>query len=195
MMKSFSQVVGSITCPDSEAWNIWPEFWPQTTGPFAKICQKSSFSTCIDIWRQNTRYETTTRARWNKYFRVKNVTEAIKKSKAYLDLWLCNQSTCGGTIVISIRFWRKEKVGSFSVAEWAIWKIAIWLSDDEGLEVLTPRPAAHVKPAHLGADLSQLLTFEVKRALENGLNGGSSSNHKRAVLLDFLSIQHQLWCL
>jgi len=65
-------------------------------------------------------------------------------------------------------------------------------SDDEGLEVLTPRPAAHVKPAHLGADLSPLLTFEVKRALENGLNGSSSSNHKRAVHLDFFSIQHQL---
>ena len=39
--------------------------------------------------------------------------------------------------------------------------------DDEGLQVLTPpSPAAHVKPADLGADLSPLLTAEVKRALE-----------------------------
>ena len=35
MMKSFSQVVALIPCPDSDARNIWPEFWTDNTRPFA----------------------------------------------------------------------------------------------------------------------------------------------------------------
>ena len=47
-------------------------------------------------------------------------------------------------------------------------------SDDEGLQALTPRTAKIVNPAHLVADLSPLLTVEVKRAIENG---GESAIH------------------
>ena len=43
-------------------------------------------------------------------------------------------------------------------------------SDNEELEVHIPRPAANVKPAHLGADLSPLLIAEVKRALQHRPN-------------------------
>ena len=50
-------------------------------------------------------------------------------------------------------------------------------SDDEDLDVHIPRPAANFKPAHLDADLSPLLTVEVKRALENGEN---FANHRRS---------------
>ena len=90
MMKSFSQVVGSIACPDSEAGNISPELWPPTKGPFAKSLSEEQHFYMHKYLKSNPQYGIT-RASWNDYFQVKNVTEAIQKSLPYKNFCATSQ--------------------------------------------------------------------------------------------------------
>ena len=82
MMKSFLQVIALIPCPDSEARNIWQEFWTDNTRPFAKSLNDAQLL-YMHKYLKTKPHSGIPRESWNKYFRVR-VELAILKSKSYL---------------------------------------------------------------------------------------------------------------
>ena len=168
MMKSFSQVVALIPCPDSEAKNICPEFWPKREGYLARQLtpeQLQYFRRYFDT----DMHKSITYDRWNKYFGISNVRKSIFQSVFYKKFCL---NTCAASPLVGEHLSSASDSGSKRTRDPSPSQNE--QSDDEGLQVLTPRTAAIVNPAHLVADLSPLLTVEVKRAIENG---GESAIH------------------
>ena len=86
---------------------------------------------------------------------------------------MCSQPTCGEQLSSATDSGAKRKRDPSPSQNEQSGKSR---SDHEGLEVHTPRTAAIVTPAHLVADLSPLLTVEVKCAIENG---GETATHTR----------------
>ena len=75
-------MVALIPCPDSEARNIWPEFWPKREGYLARQLtpeQLQYFRRYFDT----DMHKSITYDRWNKYVGIFNVRKSIFESAFY----------------------------------------------------------------------------------------------------------------